>query len=133
MSAKLILLLHESEDDSIEEIISVCLNYMAGWNVVSIPFTYEGINRLLSKQPDAILLDVLLCEMPGLSIRQRRLIKKLKSYPLTQASPILLVTDKASWFTPEQLQALGITGAIEKPFDPVTLPAQIAKILHWSE
>jgi len=129
MPARLILLVNH--DASIGEVLRVCLRYLAGWDVISIGSEQFHIDMTIVKRPDAILVDALLPQIYPLGFIQRLLIKKLKKNQLTQSVPILLITDGAGWFTPEQLSALGITGAIAKPFDPTTLPTQIAQMLGW--
>jgi len=86
----------------------------------------EALNHLATEQPDVILLDVLMPGMDGISF-----IYRLNKTPLKQAIPIILLSAKARWFTPQQLHQLGIAEAIAKPFDPVMLPHDIVRILGW--
>lgn len=134
MSAKRILLINH--DASIGEVLYVCLRYLAGWDVVRIGATQTGFESVIQDGLDAILLDSTISEkfppkIHGLGFIQELFIQQLKKNRKTRTVPILLISDRADWFTPEQLQSLGIQGAIAKPFDPVTLPAQIARILRW--
>ena len=131
MALRLILLIEH--DEEIREVLRVCLRYLAGWDVVALSSPQESPEAVTHERPDAILLDAFLPRMNGLGFIQKFLIRKLKSHALTQSVPILLITDKASWFTAEQLHSLGIQGAIAKPFDPTTLPSQIAQILGWNQ
>lgn len=136
MSAKRILLINH--DASIGEVLSVCLRYLAGWDVVTIGASQASFESAIQNDLDAILLDSTTAEkffpkIHGLGFIQEVFIKQLKKNRKTQAVPILLISDKADWFTPEQLQSLGIEGAIAKPFDPVTLPTQIARLLSWDQ
>lgn len=129
MSARLILLV--SQDASIATMLHVCLRYLAGWQVVSMELEQGLVERVVEECPDAILLDVFLPKVYPLGFIQRLFIQKLKRERLTQSVPIVLISDKATWFTDEQLRSLGIEGAIAKPFDPTTLPTQIAHLLGW--
>ncbi|MDX2243882.1 MAG: response regulator [Leptolyngbyaceae cyanobacterium bins.302] len=129
MSARRILLIHQ--DTSIEEVLHVCLRYLAGWDVVSVEVAQANLEPDINDRLDAILVDALSPQAYGLGFIQKLFIQKLKKNRNTQSVPILLLTDKADWFTAEQLHALGIEGAIGKPFDPVTLPTQIANLLRW--
>lgn len=131
MVSRLILLINETNDDGLEEIITACLNHVAGWNVISISSRYKSLSPLLKKQPDAILVNALLSNLDGLSFNQKYLIQSLKQHPLTQFSPILLLIDTANWLSSSQLQSWGIVGALAKPFNPITLPSQITEILCW--
>lgn len=129
MPARLILLINH--DASIGEVLQVCLKYMAGWNVISVGLEQVNLEDCMDERPDAILVDAFLPKIQPLGFVQRLFIQNLKKNRLTQSVPILLITDKANWFTTEQLRSLGVAGAIAKPFDPITLPDQIACLLDW--
>lgn len=129
MSSKLILLI--DQDEATREVLHICLQRLAGWNVVSMDFHQGDLKKLITGQPDAILLNAFMPRLNGLGFIQKLIVKQLKEHPLTRSIPILLIADQASWFTAEQLRSLGITGAIAKPFDPTTLPIQIARLLNW--
>jgi DNA-binding response OmpR family regulator len=129
MSARLILLINH--DSSIGEVLRVCLMHLASWEVMSVGLHQTNLEALVHKRPDAILVDAFLPRMNRLGLIQRLFIQKLQTMQMTQSVPILLISDKAAWFTAEQLRSLGIEGAIAKPFDPKTLPNQIAQILGW--
>lgn len=137
MTRKLILLIEQ--DDSIREVLLVCLKHLAGWNVVSFKSSQESLELQIEDQPDAILLDTFLSKSNGsftsksggLGFIQKLIIQKLRKHPITCSTPIVLMTDKANWFTPKQLRSLGVDGTIAKPFDPTTLPTQIAHLLGW--
>ena len=58
-------------------------------------------------------------------------LEKLRNNPETQAIPIVLLSAKARWLDSQILQQYQIAGVILKPFDPVTLPVQIATLLGW--
>lgn len=125
MAPKLILLI--DHEISVREILQVCLSELGGWNVTLAESFQEVLSTLSRRRPDAILLDVNMPENDGLTFVQR-----LRTNPLTHGIPIVFVTAKARWFTSNQLQDLGAVGAIAKPFDVQTLPAQIATLLGWS-
>jgi DNA-binding response OmpR family regulator len=130
MAGKLILLIEQ--DDSIREVLLVCLRHLAGWNVVSYESTQESLDQVVHARPDAILLDTVLPMSTGLGFIQKLIIQKLRRHPVTCSAPIVLMTDKANWFTPKQLRSMGVDGTIAKPFDPTTLPTQIANLLGWT-
>jgi len=132
MTSRLILLVNESNTEE-EKVIRLCLNHVAGWNVVSISSKYKELSLLLKNQPDAIIINALLTNINGLSSNQTGLIHNLKKHPVTQSSPILLLIDTANWLTTVQFTTWRIAGAIVKPFDPITLPSQIMSMLGWNE
>jgi DNA-binding response OmpR family regulator len=134
MLSKLILLISESsdkdDDKSVAEVVSICLNRLAGWHVISISLIDERLS-LLRRQPDAILVNTLLSRSSELTSNQKQIIQSLKSNVLTRFSPIVLLIDTATWLTTHELRSLGISGAIAKPFDPPALVEQIKQTLGW--
>lgn len=123
MSQKLILLIdHES---SVRTVLQVCLSQLGGWDVLSVSSLEAGLATLDSRQPDAILLDSPVLEMNAVPF-----IRKLRRH-IAKPVPILLITARAKWFSPQQLKEMGVEGAILKPFNPITLPDQVVALLNW--
>jgi CheY-like chemotaxis protein len=125
MTEKLILLI--DPEDSVREVLKLCLCYLGGWNVLSAGSFQDGLEALSIEQPDAIVLGVSPSEIDDWAF-----IQYLKNNPLTCAIPILLLCTRASWFSSQQLQDMGVVGAIAKPFNSSTLAIQIAELLNWS-
>ncbi len=126
MATKSILLIeHEA---SIREVLHTCLSEFGGWSVTLSNSIQEGIDLCTTTSPDVILLDASTSETDALIF-----LEQLKQYSMTQTIPILLITARASWFTLKQLNQMGFAGAIAKPFDPFTLPAQVSRLLGWMD
>lgn len=125
MPTKSILLI-ESEA-SLREILYACLSEFGGWRVILSNSIQKGIDLCTESTPDAILLDASISESDALLF-----VEQLKERSTSQSVPILLITDRASWFTLEQLNQMGFAGAITKPFISSTLPTQIAQLLGWA-
>lgn len=110
----------------VREVLRHCLRDFGGWNVILASSISEGLAKLTDEPPDAILVDVQLPqEANGL-----QLLRELKQSSWGYI-PVVLITAKARWFTQQQLEEIGAIGAIAKPFNPVSLPSQIAKLLGW--
>lgn len=124
MTAKTILLI--DDETSVRELVHTCLSDLAGWNVITAASAQEGLKQLAIEHLDAILLDVL---MPGMNAFI--FLQRLRDNPTTTLIPVILLTVKARWFTPQKLQQLGVVEAIAKPFNPVTLPDVISHALQW--
>lgn len=124
MTTKTILLI--DDEASIRELVQACLSDLAGWEVLTAASAQEGLHRLDRARPDAILLDVL---MPGMDVTT--FLHKLHENPHTELMPVILLSVRARWFTPQKLQQLGVVNAIAKPFNPVTLHLLIAHALRW--
>jgi CheY-like chemotaxis protein len=119
------LLIIDDESD-IWEMTQITLETIAGWQVLGACSGQEGIEMAIAQQPHAILLDVMMPDMDGLTTCQH-----LRTHASTQQIPIILLT--ATEDTDRgRFAALGIEGVISKPFDPVTLAQEISTILQWS-
>lgn len=125
MTIKKILVVDNEE--YIQEVAKMCLELVAGWQVVTAGSGQEGIQKAELEQPDAILLDVMMPDMDGVTTFQ-----KLQANPLTQPIPVLLLTAKIQAADRQRYAELGVKDAIAKPFDPLTLASQIASILKWT-
>lgn len=113
---------------SLREVLEVSLRELGGWRVTLSSSIQHGVEQCKAIQPDVILLDTSTPEIDALIF-----IELLKQHSVMRSIPILLMTARASWFTFEQLQAMGFSGAIAKPFNPATLSAQILALLNRSE
>lgn len=107
-------------------VIQACLESLGGWTVLTVNSAPQGLLQAEITQPDAILLDVMMPEIDGLTLFQ-----KLQENPRTQNIPVILLTAKVQTTDQTQFTQLNLVGIIIKPFDPLTLAAQVADILGW--
>jgi CheY-like chemotaxis protein len=124
MTTKSILLI--DDEASIRELVQACLNDLAGWRVMTAASAQEGLEWLAIANPDLILLDILMPGMDAITFLYR-----LHESVTTNSIPVIFLSVKAQWFTPQKLQQLGVVEAIAKPFNPLTLPGKIALALGW--
>jgi CheY-like chemotaxis protein len=124
MSSKRILLI--DDENSISLVIQVCLGQLANWTVLTAASSSEGLSRAEAEKPDAILLDLMMPEMDGLTV-----LKRLKENPETSDIPVILLTAKLQPTGYNQFDQQELAGILTKPFDPLTLANQIAEILDW--
>lgn len=123
MPTKRVLLI--DDEKYLSEVIQLCLEKLAGWTVFTAQSGIEGLRLAEVEQPDAILLDVMMPDMDGFIVLQH-----LKSNPITQPIPVLLLTAKtqvARGFDAD------VAGVLTKPFDPLSLVNQIKETLGWSQ
>ncbi|WP_228039037.1 response regulator [Nostoc sp. LEGE 12450] len=111
---------------NVREIVKLCLQDLAGWNVVTADSPLEGLQSAVRDSPDAIVLDISIRDTASFE-----LINKIRNDPETQAIPVVLLSAKVRWLNSQILRQYQVAGVILKPFDPVTLPAQIAILLGW--
>ncbi|MEH2052201.1 response regulator [Nostoc sp.] len=124
ITGKTILLI--DDELNVREIVKFCLQDLAGWNVVTADSPLEGLQNAVCHSPDAIVLDISIRDMASFE-----LMNKLRNNPETQAIPVVLLSAKARWLDSQILRKYQVAGVILKPFNPVTLPAQVAQLLGW--
>ncbi|WP_031294408.1 response regulator [Leptolyngbya sp. Heron Island J] len=124
MMSKLILLIDDEEP--IQKVVRLSLQMEANWQIICASSGLEGLHQAEAQQPDAILLDVMMPEIDGISTFER-----LRDNLETQAIPVILLTAKTGTAEKRLFQKIGVTGVITKPFNPLTLASQMARLLEW--
>lgn len=114
------------DDEMLREVAKVSLEMVGGWVVLTAGSGAEAQRLALQEQPDAVLLDVM---MPGLDGPST--VLALRENPTTRDIPVIFLTAKVSGDGPSQWEHLGLSGVIPKPFDPMVLPAEVARLLGW--
>ena len=114
MTEKNILLIDDEE--TIQEVVQVGIAIEAGWQVAIASSGLEGINLAQDRQPDVILLDVMMPDMDGIDT-----LSQLKTNDKTSAIPVIFLTAKAQAEEKNQFQSLGVVDVITKPFNSMTL------------
>jgi CheY-like chemotaxis protein len=125
MTTKRILVV--DDDVSMREIVQVCLENLAGWEVLTASSGQEGLALAITEKPDAIVLDVMMPGMDGITFLQH-----LKAEPTIQCIPVVLLTAVSYFTEPKRIQKLGVVSAISKPFDLQLLVDSVAEALHWT-
>jgi CheY-like chemotaxis protein len=115
------------DEADIREVIQLTLELTRGWEILAAESGREGIALAASRNPDAILLDVMMPEMDGVATFAR-----LQAEVATCAIPVVLLTAKAQSADKRRFAALGVAGVIAKPFDPRGLTDQLEVLLGWN-
>jgi CheY-like chemotaxis protein len=118
------VLLVDDEPD-IRKIGRLSLERVGGWQVLCAESGQRALELACDGQPDLILLDVMMPGMDGLST-----LEQLKREPRTAAIPVLFLTAKVRPRELELYTRAGAAGVIHKPFDPLTLPAEVRRALE---
>ena len=109
------------DEPEVCRVIQYSLENIGGWETVGVCSAQDGILLVMTQPFDAIVLDVIMPGMDG-----RMFLNALRAYPdAPQISIILMATAPKQWID------LKVAGMIEKPFDPVQLPNQVATLLNW--
>lgn len=124
MTGKRVLVI--DDEDDIREVAQASLEIMAGLEVIVACSSQEGLKKAEVEQPDAILLDVMLPDMDGLTV-----FKHLQANPATRHIPVILLTAKVQISDQRRFAELGVTAMIAKPFKPAKLANQLLEVLGW--
>ncbi|MEL6128774.1 MAG: response regulator [Cyanobacteria bacterium J06627_3] len=124
MKTKRILVIDDEE--SIQKVVSLSLKMEANWEIICASSGKDGLREAEVQQPDAVLLDVMMPEMDGIATFER-----LNNNLQTKAIPVILLTAKTGTAEKRLFQKIGVTGVITKPFNPLALASQMAKLLGW--
>jgi CheY-like chemotaxis protein len=124
MSPKRILIIDDEAD--IREVAQVSLEMVGGYQVIQAPSGEEGARLAKLERPDAILLDVMMPELDGPAT-----FRLLRQSAESADIPVVLLTAKVLQPGHDPFAGLGVAGVIAKPFDPMTLAAQLARTLGW--
>lgn len=102
--------------------------HRAGYSVISADRGEEGFELALKERPLFILMDI---NLPGLDGIETT--KRIRCSEANGHIPIIAVTSYAMAGDRERFLAAGCDGYIEKPIDPMTVVAQIHKIIGHVE
>jgi CheY-like chemotaxis protein len=121
---KRVLIIDDETD--ICEIARMSLQLTNQWQVLIATSSQAGIAIATVEPLDAILLDVVMPDVDGLTT-----LKKLKNNPITDAIPVVMLTASLNTAAQHQYFQLGADAVIIKPFDPSTLGQQVMEALSW--
>ncbi len=117
------ILLVDDEAD-IRKIAKLSLEAVGKHQTVMASTAAEGLALAASEQPDLIIMDVMMPEMDGVTA-----LAALRRDPATAHIPVIFMTAKVQRFETNEYVGLGAVGVICKPFEPMSLPAEIKRIL----
>ncbi|MCA9490404.1 MAG: response regulator [Myxococcales bacterium] len=117
------VLLVDDEAD-IRRIAELSLKNLGGFEVLSAASGVEGLSMAEEHLPDVVLMDVTMPGLDGLDV-----LAELRRREATAAMPVVFLTGRTQGRDRERYAAAGAIGVIEKPFDPMTLSAELNRIL----
>ena len=116
------------DDDAIRELTQIALEAVGGWNVVPADGGAAALALAREHRPDAVLLDVMMPDMDGIAT-----FGHLQADERTRDIPVVLLTAKVNTRDRQVWDGLAIAGVISKPFDPMTLAADVRRLLGWAD
>lgn len=96
----------------------------AGYQVLASETGEEGFRLALAERPVFIVMDINLPGMDGIATT-----RCIRESAMHSSIPIIAITSHAMHGNREQMLAAGCDGYIEKPIDPITVVAEIHRIL----
>ncbi|MBE2318967.1 response regulator [Solirubrobacter sp. CPCC 204708] len=97
----------------------MALERVGGWDVTVAGSAAEAVRAASAARPAVVLLDVMMPDTDGpATLEQLRPL-------LGDDVPVIFLTAKGE---DDTLLALGAAGVIAKPFDPISLPREVAAI-----
>jgi CheY-like chemotaxis protein len=112
------------EDNPANQLLATALIEREGYEVDLASTSAEVLERLHSRKPDLILMDIQLPGHDGLYVT-----RQLKADPTTADIPIVALTAHAMAGDREQALAVGCAGYLSKPIDTRMFGAQIRQFL----
>ena len=112
-------ILYIDDEPDIREVAEMALELDPSFQVRTCASGKEGIAVAAAWQPDLILLDVMMPGMDGPST-----LDALRQDSATQGIPVVFITARIQSQEVAALRALGASGVLAKPFDPMTLAEQ---------
>jgi DNA-binding response OmpR family regulator len=115
----------EDEPD-IRAITDLALTTIGGYELDMYENGQDALDNAAKFKPDLILLDVMLPGMDGPEI-----MRGFSHDAQMKDKPVIFMTARTQASEVEEYLELGAHAVIKKPFDPVTLPNQIADV--WKD
>lgn len=123
MSKTLKRIAYVEDEPDIRAVAELSLTMVGGFELNVSEDGEQAIRNIPAFAPDLILLDVM---MPGMTGPE--LFGQIKKIPGISKTPVIFMTAKALRHEVDHYRELGAVGVIPKPFDPMTLPAQVQKL-----
>lgn len=115
------------DDEDIRSLAAMSLSRVGGYEVTTAGSGAEALDKALSWRPDAIILDVRMRGMDGPST-----LGRLRADERSRDIPVVFLTASLRHSDRSPLYHLGARGILDKPFDPMQLPGQLADLMGWS-
>ncbi|MET0336499.1 MAG: response regulator [Caulobacter sp.] len=117
-------LLYVDDDPDMHDLADAALSLDAEMTVTYASSGEEALSILARHHPDAVLLDLVMPGMDGLTVLQ-----EMRRLPGHAETPVVFVTGHSHAVTLQELRAMGGKGAVTKPFDPKFLAKNVRMFL----
>lgn len=114
------------DEQDIRRLATLSLTRVGGFTVSEAGSGSECLAALTGPLPDLVILDVMMPVMDGPTT-----LAAIRDDPHTRSVPVVFLTAGVVSTDIERLRALEVSGVLQKPFDPLTLPASVVELLGW--
>lgn len=112
------------DDDFVRMVTWISLTKVGGMTVTEAGSGTEGLVAAAQDRPDVILLDVMMPGMDGPAT-----FAALQANASIAGIPVIFLTAKAMPSEQARLSELGAIAVLTKPFDPLTLAAEVQRVV----
>jgi CheY-like chemotaxis protein len=112
------------DDPDIREIAVLAFELAGGWETRDAASGRDAVAMACAERPDAIVLDIMMPDTDGPAT-----LALLQADARTRDVPVVFLSARVARADCQRYLALGVSGFITKPFDPLTLPSEIAAIV----
>jgi len=114
------------DEPEVRRLAGECIRLTLGeeHEVIAASNGEDALHEVQRARPDLVLLDIVMPGLDGFAVCRR-----LKESALTSSIPVVFLTARGDTEAIEQGLALGGDGYVVKPFNAVTLAAQISELL----
>ena len=116
--------LYVDDEADIREIADIALGLDPSFEVDTAASGSQALKAMAANPPDVALLDVMMPGMDGPS-----LLQAMRTDPALASVPVIFVTARAQRSELQNFATLDAVGVIAKPFDPMTLAAQVRALV----
>ena len=123
MPSRLCRILYVEDEPDIRVVAQMALEAVGGFSVIACASGAQALVAAPQAQADLLLLDVMMPGLDGFGT-----LRALREIPATAHTPAIFMTAKVQAAEVAVYKAMGALEVIPKPFDPMTLSAQIRRI-----
>lgn len=116
-------ILYVEDEPDIQQVARMALEMVGGFTVQICSSGQEAVELAPGFAPDLILLDVMMPGMDGPTT-----LMALRQIESLARTPVAFMTAKVQPNEIEEYKQLGAIDVIPKPFDPMTLSAQVGEV-----
>jgi CheY-like chemotaxis protein len=116
-------ILYVEDDLDIQSVAEFALETLGGFMIACYDSGAQAVAAASSFRPQLLLLDVMMPGMDGPTT-----LTALRSLSGLESVPAIFMTAKVQPTEVAQYRAMGVLDVISKPFDPMTLSAQVREI-----